>query len=948
MSEETSEPSKAESRVRQAIATQLRINENIGPHAMCTHPLATVHLELKDRTPIFRKQYPLSEDHQEAVQAQVQEWLENGYIEPATPFCKWNFPLLAVDKKPDPAPLEAQSAPSKPKKRVCMDLRALNQRLQDNGFQMPRIEDIVSSLARFQFFAKLDLSNAYLQLRLAQSDRDVLTFSVPNGHHIVRFRLTRAIFGLLFMSSHFQELMTRIFGDMLNVFIYIDDVIIGAHSIEEMIHSLREVFNRLNRFNLRVKLPKCVFLRSSLTVLGHVVSHNSVSMDPEKAKALSDWPLPRTVNEVASFVGAFTFVRPFIVLASDVVAPLDQLKSMTCDQAATLLQSPDFARLFNYIKRSVAHAVTLHPFNRHRDIILVTDASRIGVAAAIFQGSSLDEAQLIAVANRRLLRYEQNYTVLKLELLAIVFALRHFRRFLYGNFFHLFTDHRALRFMLDTMSTSPNPTLNAWFDLLMDFRFDVTHLPGALNSFVDALSRRPDFADANLSTQAAPAIALHAQPVNDLVPDKLRIEVHNAHLRGHLGVQLITKDLSSRLRLDRSVVEPVAREEVDKCETCTRFNAVRAGFHPLSSSHAESPGQCLQVDLLTGLPQTPRGNTVLFVAVDAFSSYLYLQALPDKSANSTAAALINYCALFGVPTTIVHDEGRDFSNAFWSAISHQLHITWRPTIPYTSRRQGKVERHNGIVLDMIRKTLRGNNTNWDLILGEVTCFANSRISSSTNSSPFALMFGRPPWPTEEKSDKPWAEVQATIQRKIYPDIKLVSEVQSSRRNASFARSHKIVSNSLPNGTRVMILDNLRDNKLAPRFVGDYTILQRMSNGGYVLQDSDGTLLNRLVDISHIRVSRMGAKRSERSFTIDRILDARGPKDSREYHILWDDGSDTWEPVHNFVDLAIVDEFEEERARQAASTPPAHDKRPLDAAEPEPAPTKKARRRKRKH
>jgi hypothetical protein len=107
--------------------------------------------------------------------------------------------------------------------------------------------------------------------------------------------------------------------------VYLDDIIVFAKTFEEQIKNLEEVLYRLKQANLKLNSKKCRFLQKRVTYLGHVVSEDGVSTDPEKTKAVSEWPVPKNVKEVSSFLGLCSFYRKFIFHFANIARPLHKL-----------------------------------------------------------------------------------------------------------------------------------------------------------------------------------------------------------------------------------------------------------------------------------------------------------------------------------------------------------------------------------------------------------------------------------------------------------------------------------------------------------------------------------------------------------------------------------------------------------------------------------------------
>jgi hypothetical protein len=195
------------------------------------------------------KSYRIPEAHHEEVDRQVKQMLEDGIIAPSTsPF---NFPLLVVPKKVD--------ASGKRKWRVCIDFRRLNDVTIGDSYPLPNIQDMLDKLGRSRFFTALDCASGYHQMPIAQEDRKKTAFSTSTGH----YEYNRMPFGLKAAPATFQRLMNNVLSGLIGFrcLVYLDDIVLFGETIEEHNEKLRNVFDRLRQYNLRLQPDKCELLK---------------------------------------------------------------------------------------------------------------------------------------------------------------------------------------------------------------------------------------------------------------------------------------------------------------------------------------------------------------------------------------------------------------------------------------------------------------------------------------------------------------------------------------------------------------------------------------------------------------------------------------------------------------------------------------------------------------
>ena len=247
---------------------------------------------------------------------------------------------------------------------------------------------------------------------------------------------------------------------------------------------LVEIFERLKEFNLKVKPSKCEFLRKEVIYLGHKISENGTQPDESKLDAVRKFSTPKTAKDIKSFLGLAGYYRKFIDNFSQKALPLtgllkkdasfewtskqeksfETLKNCLCEQP--ILQFPDFDKPFN----------------------VTTDASNFAIGAVLSQGDYPKDLP-VAYASRCLNSAEINYSVIERELLAIVWAVRHFRPYLYGRRFRIVTDHQPLTWLFNIKD--PKSRLVRWRLELEEYDYSIVYKPGRVNSNADALSRNP-------------------------------------------------------------------------------------------------------------------------------------------------------------------------------------------------------------------------------------------------------------------------------------------------------------------------------------------------------------------------------------------------------------------------------------------------------------------------
>jgi len=403
----------------------------------------------------------------EKIDAHVSDMVKVGVIEASC--SPWTSNLVVVKKKGDSL-------------RFCVDYRKLNSVTRRDVYPLPRIDECLDALSGARFFSAFDLRSVYHQVPMHPEDADKTTFIVRTG----TYRFKRMPFGLCNAGSTFQRVMDlALKGLNFNMcLVYIDDIIVFSATVEEHIERLKLMFDRIRTANLKFKASKCCLLRTEVSFLGHVVSGEGVSTDPNKINAVENWPVPKDVREVRAFLGLASYYRRFVPSFAALASPLHALSAK--NQRFNWTEECEGA--FMHLKRALTTSPILAMPVDGDSFILDTDACDFSIGAVLSQVQDGVE-RVIAYASRSLSKTEKNYCVTRKELFAVVYYTRSFRQYLLGQKFLIRTDHSALQWLRKT--PEPIGQQARWCEILDEFDFQIVHRPGRNHGNADALSRRP-------------------------------------------------------------------------------------------------------------------------------------------------------------------------------------------------------------------------------------------------------------------------------------------------------------------------------------------------------------------------------------------------------------------------------------------------------------------------
>ena len=278
-----------------------------------------------------------------------------------------------------------------------------------------------------------------------------------------------------------MDLINRVFHPYLDQFVvvFIDDIVVYFKNAQEHEHHLRIVLQTLRENKLYVKLSKCDFWLKEVSFLGHIVSVEGIRVDPMKIEAIMNWRPPRNVTEVRSFLGLASYYRRFVQGFSVIASSLTRLLR----KGVKFEWDDKWQSNFERLKEILVEAPMLIQPTSGRDYTLYSDASKIGLRCVLMQ-----DRKVVAYASKYLKPHEQNYPTHDLELEAVVFALKIWRHYLYGETCRIFTDHKSLKYLLTKKDL--NLRQRRWLELFKDYNCIIDYHPGKSNVVADALSRK--------------------------------------------------------------------------------------------------------------------------------------------------------------------------------------------------------------------------------------------------------------------------------------------------------------------------------------------------------------------------------------------------------------------------------------------------------------------------
>ena len=749
--------------------------------------------------PTQRAAYRLSHAEEEEVKKRIKELIEAGHIKPSQ--SPWSSPVLFAKKK--------DSGPGTGGLRFCIDYRALNKITIDDKYPIPVPETLFRRLHGAKVYSKLDLQSGFYHVKVKAEDSPKTAFITRYG----LYEFTVMPFGLKNAPSTFMRLMNEVLKDFLDDFVvvYLDDILIFSKNEEEHELHLRKVLQRLKQHKLYAKLSKCEFFKSEVEFLGHMVSGDGLRMADDKVAAILDWPAPKTVTHVRSFLGLANFYRAFVRKFGHIAAPLTELTKK--DNPFSWSKPQEDA--FNCLKKALVNAPVLAIHDPTLDNHIYTDASDYAYGAVLMQkqngklcpigfDDSNEKLHPISFLSHRLSPAEKNYDTFGKEFSAMRYAARKWHYLLRNNTKNYFyTDHANLR-SLATKNELQGKHLRWYQDMEEHINsFEIIYKPGKLNVVADALSRRHDHLEtlsvltlSLLTTSVDPLLSrfVVAYPADAFVAEKrkeilsdstspffFRDEVlcwqdssgprfyvpaaadlreliisehHDIGIAGHLGVNKTLSFL--RRQYYWPGMKQMVRDYIRSCEYCQRnksSNSLPAGLLqslPVPATRWDS----ISMDFITHLPLVDGFDSVLTI-VDRLSKMVRYIPTSTKATAADVARLVfdNVVCLFGVPLDIVSDRDPKFVSKFWEELWSLFGTKLNLSTAYHPQTDGQSEIMNRFLNDYLRNFCV-DHADWLQHLKVAEFAYNNSTHGSTGYSPFFLNYGRHPNTPVQRISRP--------------------------------------------------------------------------------------------------------------------------------------------------------------------------------------------------
>lgn len=826
--------------------------------------------------PIQTKPYPIPKIARQFAQEEIKKLLDAGLIENSS--SSYNFPVIFVKKKTTPG-----TSPEEIKFRMCIDYRLLNCITESFTICLPKISEILHSIAGKKYYCVLDLKSAFFQIKLQEKDKEKLAFCCEIGN----FQPTVLPFGSRNSTSYFHTLISKCLSDLKgpNLQYFLDDIIVAADSISEIKAWLQKVFDKLSQFNLTLDPAKLQICQEEITYLGFTVNANGFSPSEENVNKVSKFPIPKNVKQVQQYIGCLNYFRHMVYNYAEIAKPIINLTRKN----VPFVWTSECQEAFDTLQDKILNKPILKNINSDLPFYLVTDASETAFCGILMQKYN-DKFYPVEFYSRQFNPAQSRYPSIQRELYAIFASVKRFHEELYGKHFTILTDAKPLTYHMKL--DKQREIVVRWLLYLDQFDFSIQHIPGFTNP-ADFLSRVYDAETLNVNNinifQSNHKLD-HDNIVKNQLNDEFikeiiqKLESNDRETTKTYFIDPITKMVMikifpkkmsknkflSRILVPKSLIKDCleaahaphfgtqktynfvrktyswkgmfidTKNFCDNCDRCLKSKPKPKNTVTNMISKADlKPGEFLALDIVGKLPRSHDNKFFILTIVDHYSRYLEAIPLSNITSTTIIKQLNMYFSKFGIARVVLTDNGPSFRSDEFRDYLKNLNIQHRKSSIYYPQSNGLLERIHLSMKNSIT-SLSEQVFEWSDRLLFFKLHYNASKHAVTQFSPAELFFGREINIPLNIFDKPkeaeeYSNYLNTLRNHFQETRKLVKENETKYFNYHQQYVKGRNKPSLDIGNEVYLVDFHNHTALKPRYNGPYVIDKKLRSDNYLIK-----------------------------------------------------------------------------------------------------------------
>ncbi|XP_065619152.1 uncharacterized protein LOC136063143 [Quercus suber] len=374
--------------------------------------------------PIRQKKRVFAPERDQAIAEEVRKLREANFIREVY-YPDWLANVVMVKK-------------ASGKWRMCVDFTDLNKACPKDSYPLPRVDTLIDSTAQHQLLSFMDAFSGYNQIKMHDDDQEKTSFVTSQG----LFCYKVMPFGLKNAGATYQRLMNKMFARQIgrNVQVYVDDMLVKSRREEDHLEDLRETFNTLRSYNMKLNPGKCAFGVTAGKFLGFMVSQRGIEANPDKIRAIMEMAPPKNVKEVQSLNGKIAALNRFVSRATDKCLPFFRTLKRSFEWTTECQQA------FEELKAYLSSPPLLSPSQPGEELFLYLAVSPAAVSAALIREEEKVQKP-VYYTSRALRGAEERYPPMEKLAFALVTAARKLKPYFQAHTMIVLTDKPLRRAM---------------------------------------------------------------------------------------------------------------------------------------------------------------------------------------------------------------------------------------------------------------------------------------------------------------------------------------------------------------------------------------------------------------------------------------------------------------------------------------------------------------------
>ena len=387
--------------------------------------------------------------------------------------------------------------------RLVCNYKHINEGTEDLAYPTPNVADILSQFNNKTLYSKIDIIKAFFNIKVKEESKKYTTIILPWG----TYEWNVMPFGGKNAPATWAMASDRVFSNLLDVIKYVDDITVATtknkHQSEDEVHieRLTDLFKRLVKFNLKIKIAKCDFFVQKIDFLGNTITPQGRKPSDQYIKKILSFRRPRNIKELRGYLGAIEWISSHIYGLKKLMVPLRPLlkHSRTIGTKITKWNShtikldwkPEHQEAFEKIQNIIQKCELLHHPDFGKEFYLYTDASDKFYSGVLLQEAEDGKFVIIDMYSKMFSDTASKRHITSKEIMAIIESIKRWDTYLDGRKFTIHTDANNIVHLFKRVNkkSTNNAMHYRWALLLSPYQYDVKHVKGIDNKVADFLSR---------------------------------------------------------------------------------------------------------------------------------------------------------------------------------------------------------------------------------------------------------------------------------------------------------------------------------------------------------------------------------------------------------------------------------------------------------------------------